>query len=110
MPARRKMTVTLVYALPSLANVFFTAAIVLLIFAVVAMNLFSGVRYNSYITYMANFDSVGVGMLTLLRMSTGEAWGYIATVSQACIRGLTCLEPTAPQLAAIPASEQPQNA
>ena len=83
----RKLVLTIVYSLPSLFNVFCTAALVLAVYGVVAMNLFSGLRYSTQLTWTANFESFGVALLTLLRMSTGEAWGYIMSVSGGTVAG-----------------------
>ena len=55
--------------------------LVLFIYALMGMSLFGDMPleegyYKAYNRH-ANFRSLGTGMLTLFRMSTGEAWNQI---------------------------------
>lgn len=36
--------------------------------------MFAGVKLNGELTFHANFQSFGTAFLTLIRISTGEAW------------------------------------
>ncbi|QDZ24407.1 ion transport protein [Chloropicon primus] len=65
---------TLLISLPTMLNVGGLMFIFFFIFAVLGMNLFGKVETSE--TY-ANFQHFGWSLLTLLRMSTGEAWNSI---------------------------------
>ena len=65
---------TLLISLPTMLNVGGLMFIFFFIFAVLGMNLFGKVETSE--TY-ANFQHFGWALLTLLRMSTGEAWNGI---------------------------------
>ncbi len=65
---------TLLISVPTMLNVGGLMFIFFFIFSVLGMNLFGKVESSE--TY-ANFQSFGWALLTLLRMSTGEAWNSI---------------------------------
>jgi hypothetical protein len=68
---------TLVYSLPSLFNVGAIMGLVMFIFTVLGMNLFSDVKTNDAVKDHANFGSFGVAWLTLFRCITGENFNQI---------------------------------
>lgn len=61
------------------------------IYAVVGMNLFGSIKYGNYLNDKVNFSNVGVGLLTLFRMITGESWDGIM---QDCFVTTGCVEIT----------------
>lgn len=70
---------TVILSLPSLGNVAGLMFLVMYVFAIIAMNLFSGQRYGSlgFIDDNANFDSFGVAYFTMFRCMTGENFNGI---------------------------------
>ena len=68
---------TLVNILPQIGNVMSLIFLLLYIFAVLGVNLFSGVMPQSELNNKANFQNIGNAILTLLRCATGEAWNNI---------------------------------
>ena len=71
----RTLFQTLLYSLPALGNVGSVLFLFFFIFAVMGMNLFGKVVYSSgEINRYANFEEFYWALLTLFRMSTGEAW------------------------------------
>ena len=73
----KRLVMTLYYALPSLANIGYVLLLFFFIYAVMGMQLFGGTPHADFVTVHANFDNVGLAMLTLFRMSTGESWNGI---------------------------------
>jgi hypothetical protein len=69
-------------------------ALDIFVFAVVGMNVFSGIRYGRYLTPDANFDSFGVAVMTLIRCATGENFNGImhdvAVAEPFCVAGDNC--------------------
>ena len=53
------------------------------------MNLFGAIKYGAYLDRHANFSNVGIGLLTLFRMITGESWNGIM---QDCMVSSGCVE------------------
>jgi hypothetical protein len=47
------------------------------VYAVVGMNIFGSIKWGQYLSRHANFSNVGLAMLTLFRMITGETWDGI---------------------------------
>ena len=68
---------TLVFAFPAIQNVGTVTVLALLIFSVLGMNLFSGVKEGDLLTSDANFNTFGVAFMTLFRASTGESFNGI---------------------------------
>jgi hypothetical protein len=68
---------TLVFAFPAIQNVGTVTVLALLIFSVLGMNLFSGVKEGDLLTADANFNTFGVAFMTLFRASTGESFNGI---------------------------------
>lgn len=72
------MFLTLFASLPTMANVGGVLLLTFWIYAVLGLNLFGKVTQNGEeLNDNANFSNVGLSMLTLLRMATGEAWNTI---------------------------------
>mmetsp|Transcript_3119 Transcript_3119/g.7221 ORF Transcript_3119/g.7221 Transcript_3119/m.7221 type:complete len:1718 (+) Transcript_3119:685-5838(+) len=71
----RTLFQTLLYSLPALGNVGSVLFLFFFIFAVMGMNLFGKIKVTSgEINRYANFEQFYYALLTLFRMSTGEAW------------------------------------
>ena len=70
---------TVILSLPSLGNVAGLMFLVMFVFAIIAMNLFSGQRYGSlgFIDDNANFESFGIAYFTMFRCMTGENFNGI---------------------------------
>jgi len=68
---------TLVISLPSLANIGALLLLLCFVYAVLGVNLFGKVKYGEELNKNANFRNFGRAILTLLRMSTGEAFNSI---------------------------------
>jgi len=68
---------TLVYILPSLGNIGSLIFLLFFIYAVLGMNLFSGVMYREEINENVNFRSFGGALMVLMRCATGEDWNLI---------------------------------
>jgi Ca2+-binding EF-hand superfamily protein len=94
MPGMRMVVNALFKALPSISNVFIVVVLFFLIFGIVAVQMFGGALYycadtpaakwtvdkancTSWVTPPANFDNIGIAMLTLLEVCTGEMWPAI---------------------------------
>jgi len=65
---------TLVATLPSLMHVGFLLAIFFFMYAVLGVQLFWNVELSDNLTEYGNFKSFGNALVTLFRISTGEAW------------------------------------
>jgi hypothetical protein len=75
MKGLRTLFQTLLYSLPALSNVGSVLFLFFFIFAVMGMNLFGKIKYTTgEINRYANFEEFHYALLTLFRMSTGEAW------------------------------------
>ena len=68
---------TLIFSMPSLANVGVILILLYFIFAIIGMNLFNGIKYGNYLNEDANFDTFGASFNTLFRCSTGESYNAI---------------------------------
>ena len=79
LPGLNRLLRTLILCLPSLGNVAGLMFLVMYVFAIIAMNLFSGQRYGSlgFVTIDANFDSFGIAYFTMFRCMTGENFNGI---------------------------------
>jgi hypothetical protein len=83
-PGLNRLLRTLILCLPSLGNVAGLLFLVIFVFSIIGMNLFSGSRYgamNVYngvgLTSEANFDSFGIAYFTMFRCLTGENYNGI---------------------------------
>ena len=75
--AIRSLLTTLLYSLPPLANIMGIFVILMFTYAVLGMELFSGVMWGRYLSAEANFCSFTSAMLTMFRCATGEDWNGI---------------------------------
>lgn len=65
---------TMVYILPSLANIGGLIFLLLFIYAVLGINLFATVKFKEEINENTNFRSFGSAIFLLIRCATGEKW------------------------------------
>lgn len=72
------MFTTFVVTLPALINVGGLLLLLIFLYAVLGVNLFSEVKIQAPLHENANFRSFSVAFLSLFRISTGEAWHEIA--------------------------------
>jgi hypothetical protein len=68
---------TFIDAIPALLNVGGLLFLFLYLYAVIGVYFFSTVKLQEDLNENANFQSFGVAMLTLFRISTGESWNAI---------------------------------
>jgi hypothetical protein len=68
---------TFIVILPSMLNVGGLLFLLVFIYAVLGMNLFSTVQYNDTLFENLNFQNIWISSLTLLVMSTGENFNSI---------------------------------
>ncbi|KAF4319441.1 hypothetical protein BBO99_00002107 [Phytophthora kernoviae] len=73
-PSLRQLVNTLVFTLPSLVNIGGFLFLVFFIYAAVGVQLFAKVKMGELLTPLANFQSISVAMVTLIRCATGEQW------------------------------------
>jgi hypothetical protein len=71
------MFTTFIVTLPALINVGGLLFLLLYLFSVLGMNLFSTVKIAEPINDHANFQSFINSFITLIRVATGENWHYI---------------------------------
>lgn len=57
----------------ALGNIVSVLGLFFFIYAVIGMNLWGAVKHGQYLTRLANFQHVGIALLTLFRMITGES-------------------------------------
>ena len=70
---------TLVYILPSLANIGSLIFLMFFIYAALGTNLFSAVMFQNEVNENVNFRSFGLSLLVLMRCATGENWNLLMT-------------------------------
>jgi hypothetical protein len=68
---------TIIFTIPSLANVGALMMLLLFIFAILGVYLFATVQLQSTLTQDANFQNFGMAFLTLIRLQTGEGWNEV---------------------------------
>ncbi|KAE9253486.1 hypothetical protein PF002_g3305 [Phytophthora fragariae] len=73
-PSLRQLVNTLLFTLPSLINIGGFLLLVFFIYAAVGVQLFAKVKLGDLVTPFANFQSISVAMITLIRCATGERW------------------------------------
>lgn len=84
---------TLLFALPSLVNIFSLLIIVMCLYAVVGITMFSFVKLQSELDFHANFQDFKTTMFTLLRLSTGENWDWLmADLSRSQQPNFVCVD------------------
>lgn len=87
-PTLRQLFNTLLITLPSLVNIGALLFLMYFIYSIMGMQLFAKVKYGSYLSAQANFQSFESAMLTLIRSSTGENWNGIM---YDCMRTTDCV-------------------
>ena len=65
---------TIVYIIPSIANLGALIFLLLFIYSALGMNLFGTVMFQSQVNEHANFQSFLSSMMLLMRCATGERW------------------------------------
>lgn len=73
----RVLVDSLLVILPSIANVGSLIMLMFFIFAIIGMNMFSGVVHQKQITSDMNFSNFGMAFVLLIRCATGEKWNQI---------------------------------
>ena len=73
----RNLIMTLVFSFPSLINVGSILLLLIYMFAVLGVNMFTWVAYQESITRVRNFESLGNAMLLLMQCLTGDNWSMI---------------------------------
>jgi hypothetical protein len=68
---------TLIITVPAITNIGGLLLLLLFMFSILGIFLFSEIKLQSNLDDHANFQSFGIAFLTLLRCSTGESWDYI---------------------------------
>ena len=63
--------------LPSIGNVGSLIMLMFCIFAVIGMNMFSGIIFQKEINENNNFTNFGMALVLLIRCATGEKWNII---------------------------------
>ena len=70
----KRIMVTLVSIVPSLGNLCLLLLLALSIFGVIGVQMFAKTQFNELYEERANFRSLPLAMLTLLRFMAGERW------------------------------------
>ena len=70
----RRMFGAFIGTLTELVNVASLLFLLLFLYAVLGMNLFATVKLQQNLNHNANFQNIGVSLLTLFGISTGENW------------------------------------
>jgi hypothetical protein len=73
----KKIALTLILTVPSLANIAFLLFLLVIFYAIVGMNLFGKVMLHDSLNEHANFQTFGNAFLTMMRCATGEGWNDI---------------------------------
>ena len=84
---------TFMASIPALINIGALLLLICFVYAILGVNLFGKIKAGENITDHANFRNFGSAMLTLLRMSTGEAWNgimYDCMINQDCDSSSDC--------------------
>jgi len=70
----RKLMDSLALILPSIANIGSLILLMLFIFAIIGVNMFSNVIHQKELNENTNFSDFGSALVTLIRCATGEKW------------------------------------
>jgi len=65
---------TFMVSLPALVNIGTLLILVNVIYAILGVYLFGEIKLNNDLNEHANFQSLGIAFLTLIRITTGEKW------------------------------------
>ena len=69
--------VTLVLAAPSLVNISCLLVLIVFMYSVLGVQLFTYVRHQDYLSDERNFDSFGNAVLLLFQCLTNDGWSYL---------------------------------
>lgn len=72
-----KIFMALVLSLPKLGNVLGILILLLTLYSILGVSLFSAAHPNEFLNYHGNFQHFGWAFITLFRAVTGEAWNSI---------------------------------
>lgn len=70
----RTSFLTFLVTLPALLNISLLIVLVLMIYSILGVYLFAPVMLNGALDVHANFQTVRVAFITLIRVATGEDW------------------------------------
>jgi hypothetical protein len=70
----RATLMTFMVSLPALVNIGTLLILVNVIYAILGVYLFGEIKLNNDLNEHANFQSLGIAFLTLIRITTGEKW------------------------------------
>ena len=76
-PKLRELVNTIILTLPALGNISGVLMMLFFIYAVMGVQLFSGVKLGDSLNAMANFQTFWDAILILMRSATGENWNGI---------------------------------
>lgn len=68
---------TIFYIFPILINIVLYMLIIIIIYAVIGIQMFSKVMYQTELNENANFQSLGSAVLLLFRCTTGQKWNLL---------------------------------
>jgi voltage-dependent calcium channel L type alpha-1D len=68
---------TIIFTIPSLANVGALMMLLLFIFSILGVQIFATVQLQTVLNEHANFQNFGIALLTLIRFQTGEGWNDV---------------------------------
>jgi len=68
---------TLIVTLPSVMNVGGLLLLIIYVYAILGMQILSGIKLGPFLNNRANFQTFGRSFLTLIRIATGEGWDYM---------------------------------
>ena len=94
----RNLLVTMILSFPSLLNVGSLLALVLFIFAVLGVNLFTYVAHGDALAMQgginarANFDDLGRAFLLLMQCLTGDGWSSVMSAAMVSEESGGCVE------------------
>jgi hypothetical protein len=72
-----KIFMALLLSLPKLANVFMILLLMLVLYSILGVNLFSTMKQGETFNYHGSFNNFLWAFVTLFRASTGEAWNEV---------------------------------
>ena len=70
----RATLMTFLVSLPALVNIGTLLILVNTIYSILGVYLFADIKLNNDLDEHANFQSIGIAFLTLIRITTGEQW------------------------------------
>ena len=76
-PGIKRLLTTVIVSAPSLANVGVLLLLVMYIYSILGVELFSHLQHGEFIDDDANFETFGAAMLTMVRCITGESYNGI---------------------------------